>query len=88
MSFSIGDWDAARIELARTGLLRAAGVRPELRLPSGSPPVPPLELGEAMMWSGDFSIPIFSRRIGRLRGLVGYARRGDAWTSDPRAVFG
>jgi hypothetical protein len=87
MSWVIGDWDAGRLELARAGLLRCAGVRRELRLPPGSPPVPPLELGEAIKWSGEFSIQIFSRRRGQLRRLVGYCRRGDAWTSDPRAVF-
>ena len=87
MSLPIGEWDAGRLALARCGLLRAAGVRRELRLPPGSPP-PGLELGEAIKWSGEFSIPIFSQPRGKLRRLVGYARRGDAWTSDPRAVFG
>ena len=89
MSLPLGDWDGVRLALARAGLLCAAGVRRELRLPPGSPPPPPgLELGEAIKWSGEFSIPIFSQRAGRLRRLVGYAKRGDAWTSDPRAVFG
>lgn len=89
MSLPIGEWDAALLELARAGLLCVSGVRRELRLPPGSPPPPPgLELGEAARWSGEFSIPIFSRPRGKLRRLVGFARRADAWTCDPRAVFG
>ena len=84
MSFTIGDWQSGRLALARCGLLRAAGVRRELRLPPGSPP-PPLEVGVAVRWSGEF-VPVFSR-IGRLRRLVGYAKRGDGWTSDPRQAF-
>lgn len=87
MSLPLGDWDVARFELARCGLLQVPGVRRELRLPPGPAPAP-LDMAEAVRWSGEFSIRIFSRRQGKLRRLVGYARRGDAWTSDPRATFG
>ncbi len=87
MSLPLGDWDAGRLALARCGLLCASEVRRELRLPPGPAPAP-LDLSEAVRWSGDFSIAIFSRRPGQLRRLIGYARRADAWTSDPRQVFG
>jgi hypothetical protein len=40
-----------------------------------------------MRWSGAF-VPVFERRRGQLRRLVGYAKRGDGWTSDPRLAFG
>lgn len=87
VSFSIGSWDGARLALARCGLLQAPGIRRELRLPPYSPPPPPgLEVGMGVRWSGEF-VPIFERQ-GRVRQLVGYARRADAWTSDPRATFG
>lgn len=82
MSLVIGDWAGARLSLARCGLLAAPWVRRELRLPPYSPA---REAGEGMRWSGEF-IPVFSR-IGRLRRLVGYAKRGDGWTSDPGRVF-
>ena len=84
MSFSIGNWRTARLELARCGLLCIGGVRRELRLPPYSPPP---RAGEGMRWSGAF-VPVFERRRGQLRRLVGYAKRGDGWTSDPRLAFG
>lgn len=43
-----------------------------------------------MCWSGErgweLTIPVFSGR--RARRLLGYCRRGDAWTSGAREVFG
>jgi hypothetical protein len=81
----IGSWPVARLALARCGLLAVPWVRRELRLPPGSPPLE-AAAGVAVRWSGEF-VPVFERR-GRLRQLVGYCRRADGWTSDPRAVGG
>lgn len=83
MSLVIGDWAGARLSLARCGLLAAPGVRRELHLPPYSYP---RRTAEVVRWSGAF-VPVFERRGQALRRLVGTARRGDGWTSDPGRVF-
>ena len=84
------DWRAISVdELLRCGLLlpRAGQRAPRriLRLPHPDRAPPPPRL---LMWSGqagrEFVVPIFSARAK----LLGYCRRGDGWTGDPRIVFG
>ena len=84
------DWMVISLdELLRLGLLlpRPGQLVPRkiLRVPHPdlAPPPP-----RAMIWSGEraraLTIPVFDARAK----LLGYCRRGDGWTGDPRIVFG
>jgi hypothetical protein len=83
-------------ELIRLGLLlptptQAAlgcGWRRELRLPPRDYPHQPRPPVRPINWSGEARAVVVWQRRGAARRLIGYCRRGDAWCSAPRAVFG
>lgn len=83
-------------DLVRIGLLlptpaqAAFGLRRELRLPSFNfPRQPRPPLSRQVCWSGESRpVPIWARRGAAGRRLLGYCRRGDAWTSGAREAFG
>lgn len=84
------DWMVISLdELLRLGLLLPRPgqrvPRKILRVPHPDRAPPP---GSPVMWSGEagrgLTVPVFSV-AGR---LLGYCKRGDGWTSDPRAAFG
>jgi hypothetical protein len=81
-------------ELVRLGLLlptqeqARAGLRRELRLSPRDYPRQPRAAVRQVCWSGTARAIIVFERRGVGRRLLGYCRRGDAWVSEPREVFG
>jgi hypothetical protein len=83
----------AEISIEELVRLRLLLPRPGERVPRRILRVPRPDAVRApaqpVRWSGerglDLTIPIFARAG---RKLIGYCARGDAWTSDPRVVYG
>jgi len=81
-------------ELVRLGLLlptqeqAAGGWRITLRLPPHGYPWLPRPTARPIAWSGEARAAVVWSKRGAARRLLGYCRRGDAWVSEPREVFG